>query len=717
MSRSLSGIGNNIYMLAAGSTTGGTGIKITGTTNSTSNTINLDITGLTTKTNINTTDYFLVEQSDEVLKKIKFSELTGIGNNDLVKVDSSFATDNDYVKFTTVGVEGRSYTEVKTDLSLNLVENTAISTFDGTGNNIVKLGTVSQGTWNATAITNAYIDTGIADNKIVEIDSSSVASTEYACFTSNGLESKNATEMRTYLNISNVENTAISTFDGTGNNITKLGTIATGTWNATTIAMTKGGTGFTGIGKGEIFYGDASLAIAKLAVGTNGHYLTLSSGIPAWTDLISTTIRTSSSQPTIAIPTKTSGHTLACLDDTETNTSFGTNTSSGVALGNTNTSSTSVRGGQITIDCSDTSAGSRVSVFNLTARSWDGGSEQNYQKLIEVVNSNPQADANDPQLKLKLNDTNGSDGQVITCDSNGFCKWAFPSTATQWTLSSSTLSPSAGTSTNVNIGAISGTPAGSRFVVNGDSTFQGYIATGAILNTQNTGVYLTKNVDFSITNAHTWHIYQGGGGDCHWDWGTALGSLNPQGYVSMNEGAYDKMNFTGQHRCITENQSIIDNIDNYIGLVVISTGKYNSIIHDNKQDDPSTDIINVNDAQPIVELSNKVRDKRVYGIISNVETKDTQREYGAGVFMSVVNKKIEKQRLFINSVGEGGIKVCNENGNISNGDLLTTSSKEGLAMKQNDGIMKNYTIGKATQDYNFTGDTDYKLIGCVYYCG
>ena len=32
--------------------------------------------------------------------------------------------------------------------------------------------------------------------------------------------------------------------------------------------------------KGEIYYGDASLNIAKLAQGTDGHYLTLSSGIP-----------------------------------------------------------------------------------------------------------------------------------------------------------------------------------------------------------------------------------------------------------------------------------------------------------------------------------------------------------------------------------------------------------------------------------------------------
>ena len=318
---------------------------------------------------------------------------------------------------------------------------------------------------------------------------------------------------------------------------------------------------------------------------------------------------------------------------------------------------------------------------------------------------------------MNLGSATGSTGQVIASNGSGGIQWS--SAGAQWTLTSSTLAPSNGTGTNVNIGAISGTPAGSRFVVNGDSTFQGYIATGAILNTQNTGLYLTKNVDFSITNAHTWNIFMGGTGDLHFEFGTALGAFNLRGYVgtTASSGDYQQMNFTGTHRCITENQSIIDNIDNYIGLVVISTGKYNSIIHDINENDPSTSDISVDEAQPIVELSNKVRDKRVYGVISNVETKDSERKFGTGLFMSVVNKKIEKQRLFINSVGEGGIKVCNENGNISNGDLLTTSSKEGLAMKQNDGIVKNYTIGKATCDYTFTGNTDYKLIGCVYYCG
>jgi hypothetical protein len=55
-------------------------------------------------------------------------------------------------------------------------------------------------------------------------------------------------------------------------------------------------------------------------------------------------------------------------------------------------------------------------------------------------------------------------------------------------------------------------------------------------------------------------------------------------------------------------------------------------------------------------------------------------------------------------------------GNIENGDLLMSSSTKVLRVNKTDDIVRNYTIGKATQDYNFTGNEN-KLIGCVYYCG
>ena len=83
----------------------------------------------------------------------------GIASNNTVIVDDTDAADNDYAKFTANGVEGRSYAEVKTDLSLNNVDNTALSTWAGTSN-ITTLGTIGTGTWNGAAIPVANGGTG-----------------------------------------------------------------------------------------------------------------------------------------------------------------------------------------------------------------------------------------------------------------------------------------------------------------------------------------------------------------------------------------------------------------------------------------------------------------------------------------------------------------------------------------------------------------------------
>tara|TARA_R100001510_G_scaffold54843_1_gene58035 strand:- start:2038 stop:5178 length:3141 start_codon:yes stop_codon:yes gene_type:complete len=70
--------------------------------------------------------------------------------------------DNDFAKFTDANtIEGRSIAEVKSDLSLNNVENTAISTFAGTSN-ITTVGTIGTGTWQGTAIASAYLDADTA---------------------------------------------------------------------------------------------------------------------------------------------------------------------------------------------------------------------------------------------------------------------------------------------------------------------------------------------------------------------------------------------------------------------------------------------------------------------------------------------------------------------------------------------------------------------------
>jgi len=67
--------------------------------------------------------------------------------------------------------------------------------------------------------------------------------------------------------------------------ITTLGTLTSGTWNATAIAYNYGGTGQTSYAKGDIVYASAANTLSKLTAGTDGQVLQLVSGAPAWADI------------------------------------------------------------------------------------------------------------------------------------------------------------------------------------------------------------------------------------------------------------------------------------------------------------------------------------------------------------------------------------------------------------------------------------------------
>ena len=93
----------------------------------------------------------------------------GIANTNAVKVDSASVADDEYARFTASGLESRSTTEVKSDLSLNNVENTAISTFSGSSN-ITTVGAISSGTWQGTAIADSYISSASTWNAKATVD-------------------------------------------------------------------------------------------------------------------------------------------------------------------------------------------------------------------------------------------------------------------------------------------------------------------------------------------------------------------------------------------------------------------------------------------------------------------------------------------------------------------------------------------------------------------
>jgi hypothetical protein len=68
----------------------------------------------------------------------------------------------------------------------------------------------------------------------------------------------------------------------TSSSLTSVGTIGTGTWSATAIAVNKGGTAITSYAAGDILYASGTATLAKLAKGSDTQVLTLASGVPSW---------------------------------------------------------------------------------------------------------------------------------------------------------------------------------------------------------------------------------------------------------------------------------------------------------------------------------------------------------------------------------------------------------------------------------------------------
>ena len=210
----------------------------------------------------------------------------GIATDNVLQSNGTMA-DDEFLKVDGTKIEGRSASEVKTDLSLNNVENTALSTFAGS-TNITTLGSITAGQWAGTAIEDAYIasagswnakqDAITSSNRLNAnlVSNGSVSNTEFDyldgvtsniqtqldakqaslsfgistdnVLQSNGtmadneflkvdgtkIEGRSTSEVKTDLSLNNVENTALSTWAGSSN-ITTVGSISAGEWAGTAI--------------------------------------------------------------------------------------------------------------------------------------------------------------------------------------------------------------------------------------------------------------------------------------------------------------------------------------------------------------------------------------------------------------------------------------------------------------------------------------------------
>ena len=120
----------------------------------------------------------------------------------------------------------------------------------------------------------------------------------------------------------------------------------------------------------------------------------------------------------------------------------------------------------------------------------------------------------------------------------------------------------------------------------------------------------------------------------------------------------------------------------------------------------------------MIQLSRKKKDKRVVGVLGMASRANSRPE-----------------RMIVNSVGEGGILVCNSNGCFENGDFITSSDYIGYGQLQDDDLFHNYTVGKITIDCDFQLDSPYyncyeiddldangnklrvAFVSCIYHCG
>lgn len=129
--------------------------------------------------------------------------------------------------------------------------------------------------------------TAIGNNKVTLAMMAQMATASFLGRTTastGNVEVLSASQAKTVLSLNNVENTALSTWAGS-TNITTLGTIGTGTWNATAIGPTKGGTGLTTYTAGDILYASASNTLSVLAKGAAGKFFRMGASLPDWSSV------------------------------------------------------------------------------------------------------------------------------------------------------------------------------------------------------------------------------------------------------------------------------------------------------------------------------------------------------------------------------------------------------------------------------------------------
>lgn len=118
-----------------------------------------------------------------------------------------------------------------------------------------------------------------------------------------------------------------------------------------------------------------------------------------------------------------------------------------------------------------------------------------------------------------------------------------------------------------------------------------------------------------------------------------------------------------------------------VGKITVSTNEYRNI---GSQSQNAINNITYDESLPVVALSDRPSDKRVFGVITG-KTGD---------------------RISVQASGEGTMKVCDLNGDLHYGDYITSSSIKGVGMKQTEDYVTNATVAKVIRATSFE-DAEY----------
>ena len=118
-----------------------------------------------------------------------------------------------------------------------------------------------------------------------------------------------------------------------------------------------------------------------------------------------------------------------------------------------------------------------------------------------------------------------------------------------------------------------------------------------------------------------------------------------------------------------------------------------------------------------VEASTTVNQKSAIGVCAFVAPEAPER-FGENEEFYIDPLVLDGLKYIVfNSIGEGQVNVCGENGDLEKGDLIVTSSIPGKGMRQSDDFVRSYTVARARESVSFASPTEVKMVACVYLCG